>query len=161
MNHETIFESERINYIKVSEDYINDYLNMINDVNIQKCVSHNPKTYTLEAEKEWIKHQLDSNAFTFSMIEKATGSFIGNISITIRNNIGLLGISITPEKQNYHYGQESIKRIIVYALANLNIDNIELDVFKHNERAINCYEKVGFVSQSESAEEIHMIYKTK
>ena len=48
-----LFHSENICYINVSEDYINDYLEMVNDMNIRKLISTKRKIYTYQQEKEW------------------------------------------------------------------------------------------------------------
>lgn len=96
------------------------------------------------------------------MIEKETNDFIGNIEILeINNNIGEIGIAITPNKQNKHYGQESIKRLIDYSFKELKLDGLELNVYDFNQRGIKCYEKVGFVKEGigKTEEDIHMIIK--
>lgn len=146
MNYEIVFESEHIYFIKVNESLINDYLNMINDIEVQKLISDNRKQYTYKDEEEWVKNKLQNNNIVFSMIEKETNEFIGNIELMdVNNNSGELGISITPLKQNKHYGTEAIKSLINYAFNELNLNKIELEVFKTNLRAIHCYENVGFV----------------
>ena len=162
MKYEIMFESERIYYVKVTKELVNEYLTMINDINVQKFISHEIKTYTLDGELEWIKNQLKENAKVFSMIDKETNKFIGNIEImNIGNNIGELGIAITSSMQDKHYGQESIKTIIDYALNILKLDGLELNVYKTNERGIHCYEKVGFIKAGvgKTEDDIHMIYK--
>ena len=61
------------------------------------------------------------------MIEKGTNDFIGNIEImNISNNIGELGIAITKLKQDNHYGQEAIKRMMDYSFNELGLDGLEL-----------------------------------
>lgn len=40
--YEKNFESERIYYIKITKDLIEDYLEMINDIEIANKISHNP-----------------------------------------------------------------------------------------------------------------------
>lgn len=159
MDYEIIFESERINFIKLTEKLVQDYLDMVNDIEVQKFISHNRKTYELDGELEWIKSKLEENAIIFSMIEKETNEFIGNIEIMeIKNNVGEMGIAITPKKQDKHYGQEAIKRFIEYAFNNLSLDGLELNVYNFNPRAIRCYEKAGFIKdgQGKSDEDIHM-----
>ena len=159
MDYEIIFESERINFIKLTEKLVKDYLDMVNDIEVQKFISHNRKTYELDGELEWIKSKLEKNAIIFSMVEKETNEFIGNIEIMkIKNNVGEMGIAITPKKQDKHYGQEAIKRFIEYAFYNLSLDGLELNVYNFNPRGISCYEKVGFIkdSQGKSDEDIHM-----
>ena len=96
------------------------------------------------------------------MIEKKTNEFIGNIEIIkINNNIGEIGIAITPKKQDNHFGQEAIKRLIEYAFNKLNLEGLELNVYDFNPRGIKCYEKVGFVidGQGKTKEDIHMLLK--
>lgn len=159
MNYEIIFESERIYFVKLTEKLVQEYLDMVNDIEVQKYISHNRKTYELDGELEWIKSKLEENAIIFSMIEKGTNEFIGNIEIMeIKNNIGEMGIAITPKKQDKHYGQEAIKRFIEYAFNNLSLDGLELNVYNFNPRGIRCYEKVGFIKDGpgKTEEDIHM-----
>ena len=93
-----------------------------------------------------MNNKITNNSVIFSMIEKNTNKFIGNIELLeINNNIGDLAICITPTMQNKHYGGEAITRFISYCLEELKLDNIELSVYSHNEKAINLYKKLGFV----------------
>ncbi len=163
MNYQVVFESENILYVRLNEKLINDYLIMINDPEVANKISYKIRTYTYEDELNWVKLKLQENAICFSMIEKSTGDFIGNIEILeINNNIGELGITITPKKQNQHYGTESIKAMLKYAYEKLNLDGIDLNVYATNLRAIHCYEKIGFIKdgQGKTDQDIHMI-KTK
>ena len=157
MKYEVIFESKRINFIKLNKDLVNDYLDMVNDDDVQKYIHHKRRVYTLEQEFDWIEDKLNTNAVIFSMIEKETNDFIGNIEIMdIENNAGELGIIITAKKQDKHYEQEAIN-----AFNTIHLKDIYLNVFNFNERAIACYEKVGFVKvgTGKTIEDIHMIYK--
>ena len=160
MDYEVIFEFDRILFVKVSEKLIQDYLDMVNDIEVQKYIRHTIRKYSMDEEIEWINQKLKDKAIIFSMIEKGTNEFIGNIELLhINNNIGELGIAITTGKQDNHYGQESIKRMIEYSFNDLKLDGLELDVYDFNLRGIKCYENVGFVKDSvnESEGEIHMI----
>lgn len=162
MNYEIIFESERISFVKLTEKLVQDYLDMVNDIDVQKYISHNRKKYELNGELEWIKSKLEENAIIFSMIEKESNEFIGNIEIMeIKDNVGEMGIAITPKKQDKHYGQEAIKRFIEYAFNTLNLDGLELNVYNFNPRGIRCYEKVGFIKdgQGKTEDDIHMSIK--
>ena len=47
MNYEIIFESERISFVKLTEKLVHDYLDMVNDIDVQKYISHNRKKYEL------------------------------------------------------------------------------------------------------------------
>lgn len=163
MEYQIIFESENILFVKLNEKLINDYLVMVNDSEVASKISHKVHTYTYEEELDWLNLKLQENALCYSMIEKQTGDFVGNIEIMkIDNNIGELGITITSKKQNMHYGTESIKALLKYAFDKLKLDGMVLNVFRTNLRAIHCYEKVGFIvnDKVKTNEDIHMvIYK--
>ena len=162
MDYEIIFESDRIYFVRLTEKLVNDYLNMVNDIEVQKYISYNRKTYELDDELKWIKSKLEEKAIIFSMIEKETNKFIGNIEIMkIKNNIGEMGIAITPKQQDKHFGQEAIKRFIEYTFNDLALDGLELNVYNFNPRGIKCYEKVGFINDGtgKTEEDIHMTIK--
>ncbi len=162
MEYQIVFESENIIYVKLNEKLINDYLIMINDPEVANKISKKNRTYTYEDELNWLKLKLQENAICFSMLEKHTGEFIGNIEIMgINNKIGELGITITPKKQNKHYGTEAIKALLKYAYEELNLEGKDLNVYSTNLRAIRCYEKSGFIidGKGKTAEDIHMINK--
>lgn len=160
-NFHVVFESENILYVKISELLIDDYLKMVNDLEVQKFISHKIKNFTYHDELNWIKSNLENDNIIFSMIEKVTFNFIGNIEITKNgSNKGELGISITSHMQNKHYGYESIRRIIEYAKDVLRINELELNVYNFNERAIHLYERLGFIKDGigKTDEDIHMKY---
>lgn len=156
-----IFESKNLLYINVNENLINDYLTMVNDPEVQKCISHNTKVYTYEQELSWVKEKLSENAPIFSMIEKETGEYVGNVEIMhVRDGFGEIGIAITPLKQNKHYGTEAMTAITNYALNVMNLENVDLNVYKTNPRAIRCYEKAGFITDGigKTEEDLHMTF---
>lgn len=164
MKHlEIVFESENLVYVKLSELLIDDYLKMINDKEVASMISHKEKIYTYESEKAWIEEKLSNNNACYSIIEKVTNEFVGNIELmNIQASTAEIGISLTSEKQNKHYGTEAINAVINYGIKILNIENFHLYVFNNNFRTIHCYEKVGFVyDKTETNGDIHMIYERK
>ena len=159
MDNQVVFESENIFYIKLNEKLIDDYLVMVNDMEVASNISHKVHTYTYDEELNWLTLKLQEDALCFSMIEKETKEFIGNIEIMhINHRIGELGIAITPKKQGRHYGTESIKALLKYAYQELDLDGMELNVYKTNQKAIHCYEKIGFVidGKGKTEEDLHM-----
>lgn len=159
---EIIFESDNLYYVKINKNLINDFLKMVNDPEVQKGISHKLKQFTYEQELEWANMKLKENAYIYSMIEKGTNEFVGNVEIMhIMNGIGEIGITITGEKQNKHYGQEAMNAIIKYGYDVLNVEGFDLNVYKTNLRAVHCYEKVGFIIDGigKTEEDYHMAYK--
>ena len=157
--YNAVFDSQNILYIRVNEKLLEDYLLMVNDPEVQKGISHTQRVYTYEQELQWVNEKLAKNAPIFSMIEKTTGEFIGNVEIMhVRDGVGEIGISITPLKQGKGYGQEAMKAIINYALTVMKLTNLDLNVHKTNPGAIHCYEKVGFVADGvgKTDDDLHM-----
>lgn len=147
-----LMTSDRIDFCEVSSEYTNDYLLMMNDSSVNQFLSVNPKVYTYEKEEEWIRKQLENKALIFTMLEKQTNSFIGNIELMdcdYEQKVAELGISITPKMQNKHYGTEGIRKIVEYGFNDLKLETIFLNVFSNNPRAINCYKRCGFTEFGE------------
>ena len=145
-----VFDSERIDYVKVDPNLVNDYLKMINDKEIQSFIGLNNIKVSFDDEMAWIKEKMEEGSNTFSMIEKSTNEFIGNIEIMhIENNIGELGICITKEKCDKHFGTEAIKRFLEYSYNELKLDKVFLNVHGDNKRAIKYYENCNFVIDKE------------
>ena len=162
MKDEIVFETERIKFVKINEKYIQDYFDMVNDLEVQKFITHNVRTYTMEEEMNWVKTKLETKALIFTMVEKATNEFIGNIELKDVTDIGAeLGICINRKKQDDHFGQEAIKGLIAYAFNTLGLTEMDLNVFNFNPRARACYEKCGFVAvgPGKLEDDTRMIYK--
>lgn len=144
--YKVVLQSENIDYVELDIDLINDYLLMVNDEDIQKKISTKRRVFTYDDELVWVKRKIEEQAIIFSMIERATGNFIGNVEfMEMNSNSAEMGISITPSYQNKHYGTEAIKTMIDYAFDVINLNEINLIVFSNNQRAIHCYKKFGFV----------------
>lgn len=164
---EYILKSENILYVPISSKYIDDYLTMVNDLDISKLISNEVRTYSYDDEKNWVDAKLKEQAIIFTMLDIKDKRFIGNIELNNFNGISAeLGISITKNEQNKHYGSEGIRTILDYGFNTLNLEEITLKVFSINERAIHCYKKLGFIEyrvdknafiiDNQNVDEIHM-----
>ena len=164
----SVFESEKINYIHVSLDLIDDYLIMVNDREIQKCISTKIRVYSREDEVNWVKAKLEEGAQVFSMISKEDGSYIGNVELMdIENGSAEVGLCITMAMQNKHYGTEALKRIIEYGFKELDLNTLTAVLFSNNVRSLHNVEKLGFkkcgieknvkVEDGVSVDDVHFI----
>lgn len=152
----TIFETENIKFIELTESLVEDYLSMINDVNVARLLGRT-KTVTEEGELNWIRMNLENKAPVFSMIEKSSGKFIGNIELMdVHDAEGELGITITASMQDKGYGTESVPAIVNYGMKELHLKRIFLRVFPDNLRAIHVYEKCGFREYGRTEEDVLM-----
>ena len=141
-----IFESTNIIFAEVSNEFINDYIEMLNDnENVGKYFSESHEPYTVEGEMQWVKSELEEKAVVFSMVDKKTEEFIGNIELMdVKDGTGELGIVITGSMQEKGYGKEAIKALTNYGFNVLGLNRIFLRTKIFNERAIHVYKACGF-----------------
>jgi len=146
MEMNVIFESENIFYVRPSFDLVPDYLEMVNDIdNVARFIGERSEPLTEQQEIDYIKDKMDNNATMFSMLEKGTNKFIGNIEFFNRVfEEAEWGIVITTSMQNKGYGTEALKRSVEYGFNELGLTRIYLGVYVNNPRAIHVYENCGF-----------------
>lgn len=141
-----VFESANILYVQPSFDLIPDYLEMVNDIeHVARFIGERREPYTEEEERSYMQGKLDQHAAMFSMLEKNTRRFIGNIEFMNRkDDEAEWGIVITYKMQNKGYGTEALKRSVEYGFHELGLRRIHLAVYADNPRAVHVYEKCGF-----------------
>ena len=154
-----VFESDNIRFVQLDESLVQDYLAMVNDMeNVGKLIG-STRTFTEEEETEWIRRKLENKFRIFSMIDKATGEFIGNIEIMdVEGDAasGELGICITAKQQDRGFGSEAIPAMVKYAAKEYGLKRLMLRVFPDNARAIRVYEKCGFKEYDRAPDDIFM-----
>ncbi len=153
-----VFESSRISFVEVSELLVNDYLTMLNDYeNVSRFIGGAHKTFTAEQELKWVRKKLEAKAPVFSMLEKKSGEFIGNIELMdVDDHAGELGIAITAAKQNSGYGTEAVSAITEYGTRQLGLRRIFLKTDPGNSRAIHVYQKCGFKEYDRTEDHVYM-----
>ena len=145
---------ERINLVPTKREYIESYIRWINDPEItQFTVMYRPMTR--EMEENWYDNLLErENDFLFAIVvleENDQEILIGNCGVhqvNWKDRVGECGIMIG--EKNYlgkGYGTEAIELLMDYGFKTLNLNRIELKVYDFNQRAIHCYEKLGFVRE--------------
>ena len=155
---DVLLQSARLQYVAVSEQLVDDYLVMINDIdNVARFLGDRTQPYTYLQELQFVRRKLQEKAVLFSMLEKDGGAFVGNIELMhIVDDVAELGISITAAKQNKGYGKEAIAAVTGYGFAHLGLRRIFLRVFPYNVRAIHVYEQCGFCEYERTAKDIFM-----
>ena len=139
---------ERIYLSPISMDDAEVFTKWMNDFNVTAYTGRSSRLMTIECEKVWLNSALNSCEPLFSIIKLENDELIGNISLMKIDNIrrtATLGIMIgEDENRSKGYGTESIKLLLDYGFNYLNLNNIMLEVFNFNERAIKAYKKAGF-----------------
>ena len=155
-----VFESEHISFVEVSEQLAEDYLTMVNDYeNVNRFIGGKHKAYSLEQEIQWVRGKLAEKAPVYSMLEKKSGRFIGNVELMdVADGTGELGIAITAEMQDRGYGTEAVRAVTEYGMSQLNLHRVFLRTNPNNSRAIHVYEKCSFREYDRTEEHVFMEY---
>ena len=100
---------------------------------------------TPDEEREWLTK---NNEFNFAIVNLENDELIGNcgfVNISYLDKTGTVGLFIGDEtNRSKGIGTEVLRLLLDYGFNYLNLNNIMLNVKSFNERAINCYKKVGF-----------------
>ena len=157
---EPIFATERIDFVPPSEALVPDYLVMINDAeNVRRFIglSRDAEPITEEKERQFVQKKLAQQAPIFSMIEKDTGAFIGNIEfVDMADGAAEMGIAITAKMQDRGFGSEAIPAMVRYGMDKFGLKRVYLKVFPFNARAIHVYEKCGFREYDRAEDDVFM-----
>ena len=111
---DVVFESKNILYVRPSFDLIPDYLEMVNDIeHVARFIGERREPYTEEEERSYMQSKIDQHATMFSMLERDTHQFIGNIEFMNRKgDEAEWGIVMTHKMQNKGYGTEALMRSV-------------------------------------------------
>lgn len=145
-----IFESERLSFVEVSEALVPGYLAMVNDYeHVNKYIGGayggSAHTYTEEDEIRWVRAKLEDKTPVFSMIEKKSGEYVGNIELMdLTETEAELGIALTAAKQDQGFGTEAVTALIRYGFEQFGLRKITLRTRLFNGRAFHVYQKCGF-----------------
>ena len=149
-----MLKGERIKLGPVKREYIDSYLKWFNDPEITQYLSmFRPLTRMME--EDWIKdlkNRDDTIAFAIiinddSDVEKLIGN-CGLHAIDWKNRVSEVGITIgEKEYQEKGYGTEAMEILLKYGFKTVNLNRIQLRVYEFNSRAINSYNKIGFIEE--------------
>lgn len=154
----TILESNNIKFVQLDISLVDDYLLLINDFeHVGKYIGNDHGYFDKEKEIAWINEKLAEKAHVYSMIEKKSNKFIGNIEFMhVNEGSGELGIALTYSMQEKGYGTEAIKAFTKYGKDILNLKHIVLRTNVNNFRAQHVYNKCGFKEYKRDEERIYM-----
>ncbi len=153
-----VFESDRIRFVEVSELLVPDYLVMVNDIeHVDRFIGGWHEPFTEEQEIRWVREKLREQAPVFSMIDRESGRFIGNIELmNVSASAGELGVAVTADQQDRGYGTEAVSAMTKYGMERLGLKRIYLRTNPDNARAIRVYEKCGFREYGRTETHVYM-----
>lgn len=152
---------EHIYLSPVSLEGAEKYTKWLNDFETTDYIGESTEIYTIENEKNFLENcSKNKNGVTFGIVKLDDDELIGNCGlkeISAVNRTATLGIFIgEKEERSKGYGLEAIKLLLDYGFNYLNLHEINLDVYSFNERAIKCYEKVGFKEYGRRRESVYV-----
>ncbi len=137
---------KRIYLSPMNVEDVNTYVKWLNDFNVTDGLGTSGSITSLESEKAWLTS--NTNQYQFAIVTLEDDLLIGNCGIQALDQLrqcAEVGLFIGEEEnRNRGYGEEVLNLLLDYGFDYLNLHNIMLKVFSFNERAINCYKKVGF-----------------
>lgn len=106
--------------------------------------------FSLRAEQEWIESQVAADgegSYTFG-IEAEDRALIGTIGlhrISYKDGHAGMGVGIgVPGYRGRGYGTDAISTLLRFCFGDLRLHKVWLEVDCGNDRAIRCYERIGF-----------------
>lgn len=124
-------------------------LKWLTDPLVNKYLSHNFRDLTASQEEQWFDYIKDSHQdMVFAVLDSTTENHIGNCAlhkIDYRKKTCEMGIVIG-EKDYWDrgYGTDAVKVLVGFAIENLKLLKVWLNVYTYNHRAIKVYENCGF-----------------
>jgi RimJ/RimL family protein N-acetyltransferase len=121
------------------------------DNDLEVAIPLGDEAYTqlpLDKTREAIGDMIKKQEYVFSIVELETDNLIGRCVLFAIDKVdrrAMLGIAIGEKAYwNKGFGQDATRLLLDYGFNLLNLNNIMLGVFSYNQRAVACYEKVGF-----------------
>jgi len=147
---------EKVILRKLSEeDSFDNYLNFVNDVDHLIWVGW---AGCVPMNKEDLKSYLQSNNNIFLSVFDHENHHVGNIQLSSVDYIhrnAEFGMILDKKEEGKGYATSACKLILRHAFEVLNLHRIYLSVAEQNKKAINLYERLGFVAEG-IEKELHM-----
>lgn len=132
------------------------YAAWLNDPEVTEGLVMATAVISLSNEREILARLAKEHAY--AVVDKASDELIGNVGLLNVNHLhrtAEIGIFIGDKRfWGKGYGREAMGLLIDYAYAKLNLNNLMLRVYAFNERAVRCYEALGFKKVGERRESL-------
>lgn len=131
------------------DDVTQNYINWLNDSEINEFLECRWKNHTFEEVKDYVKNISDSSSdYMFGIFNKDTNEHIGNIKIGDINQIhryANIGLVIGNKKSwGKGYGAEAITLITRYAKNELNLNKLIAGIYENNIGSYKAFLKAGY-----------------
>lgn len=138
-------------YIVLSKNEDVSTFSKMEKINEKYVIRNNPKEHKLLL--------FDENVLHLSILHKTDHNLIGHIILCNINAKSIEFRRIVIYRKHYGYGREAIQLLKDYCITVLKCQNIWLDVYKFNKRAIALYLSEDFYIQEEKSNLLIMVWK--
>lgn len=155
-----MYEGKLVRLRAYTKEDIPQALKYLNSYEVTKNLSPGiPYPFTLEDEEKWYASNSALNdTYSFAIETLEDNLYLGGCGINqvdFKNSHVMIGIFIgDPAYWGKGYGTDALKLLTKFIFEEMNIHKIKLGVYSFNERAIKCYEKVGFIEEGILKKEI-------
>ncbi len=122
------------------------YTRWLNDMEVAQYLTLYHATISLSSEEKALQGLAQGHHY--AIVDLTTNELIGGCGIAdidSHNRSATVGIFIgEAEFRGKGYGTDAMRLLVDYGFAYLDLENIMLQVYEDNPRALRCYEKVGF-----------------
>ncbi len=119
----------------------------VNDYDVTRHLTLAPMSISEPVEREVLEKL--SRGHHYAVVDLKNDRLLGIcgfLSVDHLNQTGEVGLFIGAKNLwGQGYGAEALSLLVDYGFRVLNLHNVMLQVRSYNERAIRCYEKIGFV----------------
>ncbi|WP_020497426.1 GNAT family N-acetyltransferase [Sciscionella marina] len=120
----------------------------------QMIVRPVPESGSVERFRNWTANE-SLEAVGFCVARKSDGALLGQaglIGIDLRNRSAELIIMLGPEFHGKGYGSDTVRTLVRWGFAELDLHRVELWVFSFNTGAIGAYRRAGFTEEGRKRE---------
>ena len=150
MISESILEGKRVRLRPMEQSDLPSFVEWFSDAEVTQWLADVGTPPTLKEEYEWYERRRSDPESLMWAIETVDGRLVGSTELRLEpsRRKAEFGIVIGEKSEwSAGLGADAVRLIVGYAFGELDLNRVELTTAQENERAIRCYEKVGFVRE--------------
>ena len=148
-------------FVKPEEKYIRSYWETFGEICREKIYLALSEPFSYERTVEFITKIIEAGMPSLFVIDIESGRCVGWCDALSDDGVsGRVGMGILKPFRDRKIGTDLLRQIILLS-SEYGYENLKLDVWKSNKRAIHTYEKSGFVKYDEDDKKICMVLKLK
>lgn len=138
---------EKVFLSPLNKEDVEKFTEWISDLEASLYLGSAEQVVSLQNEEEMLQEMMQEG-YNFAIVEKALDELMGSCGLMNVNTIhGTAELGIFIGNKNHWgkgYGTEACNLLLDFGFNILNLNNIMLAVYDYNQRALACYEKLGF-----------------